>query len=162
MTTARGGTRPMRPPLRRVLFALAVVAVLYAAFAAFVTWPQAGAKTATIVAGTAEDGTMYYRCVAAESTAGVCREAQPARVVVGKRDRLTFRVRTDDGKRRSHDFLLEGGAAYLLPPARVETELEKPEETVSFTAWKAGEYRFICELPGHARAGMVGTLAVEG
>lgn len=33
--------------------------------------------------------------------------------------------------------------------------------TVTFTAPAAGSYQFVCTVPGHAAAGMVGTLTVE-
>jgi len=33
--------------------------------------------------------------------------------------------------------------------------------TVTFTAPEAGTYKFVCTVPGHAAAGMVGTLTVN-
>jgi len=33
--------------------------------------------------------------------------------------------------------------------------------TVTFTAPEQGNYKFLCTVPGHAAAGMVGTLTVE-
>lgn len=103
---------------------------------------------------------MYFRCDVANSSAGTCDdEAGHATITVNKRDRLTIRVATDDGRRHSHDFKLEG-VAYALWPAGIEMELEKPAEERTFTAWSIGSYRFVCELPGHEERGMWGVLRV--
>jgi uncharacterized cupredoxin-like copper-binding protein len=54
-----------------------------------------------------------------------------------------------------HGFKIEG---------LVEETNIKPGQTlmIQFTPTKAGEYRYICAVPGHEPAGMVGTLLVEG
>ncbi len=54
-----------------------------------------------------------------------------------------------------HGFKIEG---------LVEETNIKPGQTatIEFTPTKAGEYRYICAVPGHEPAGMVGTLLVEG
>lgn len=150
----------MRAWLRRLLVAVLVVAVLYGAYAAFVSWSNGADKTIVVVAGVAQDGSMFFRCVAQESTRGTCDPAAPSRFTVESRDRVTFRVRTDDGRPHSHDFRLLG-LPYLVPPAGIEMELYASEESKSFTAWKSGEFRIVCELRGHEAAGMWGTLVVR-
>jgi uncharacterized cupredoxin-like copper-binding protein len=54
-----------------------------------------------------------------------------------------------------HGFKIEG---------LVEETNIKPGQTlmIQFTPTKAGQYRYICAVPGHEPAGMVGTLLVEG
>ncbi len=54
-----------------------------------------------------------------------------------------------------HDFVAEElGIAVDVPPGESVT-VEIPADTAS------GEFQFICSVPGHAAAGMVGTLVVE-
>lgn len=150
----------MNPRTRALLAVLAAVLALYGAYAAFVTYAPGDDARVAILAGVAEDGTMFFRCEAAGTTPGACVDVGGhAEIRAGKRDRLAVTVRTDDGKRHSHDFRLEG-LPYLVPPAGIEMELEKPSETKSFTAYATGTFRFVCELPGHERAGMWGTLVV--
>lgn len=145
-----------------LLSSLAVLLVAYGAYAATVTVDNGGpTKEAAILAGASPDGSMFYHCDATASTPGVCEDVDGhARILVEKRDRIHVTVRTDDGRRHSHDFRLEG-LPYLLWPAGVEMELEAPSESSTFTAWAAGEYRFVCELRGHESAGMWGTLVVR-
>lgn len=148
--------------LRLVLSALAVALAVYGAYAAFVSYAPGDRLRVEILAGVAEDGSMFFRCEPARSTAGACEDAGGhARILASKRDRVTVTVRTDDGRRHSHDFRLMG-APYLVPPAGIEMELKAPSETKSFTAYATGEFRFICELPGHEASGMWGTLSVRG
>jgi uncharacterized cupredoxin-like copper-binding protein len=53
----------------------------------------------------------------------------------------------------AHDFKINGKKAALLPPGKTSTFL------VKFT--KAGKFPYICTVPGHAAAGMKGTLTVK-
>lgn len=149
---------------RKTLAAVAIgvlILLLYGGYAAAVSVSNGVDKHVSIVAGMRPDGSMFYSCDATNSTPGVCEEnGGHARVAVDKRDRLRVTVRTDDGKPHSHDFRLEG-PPYLVWPAGIEMELEDGPETKSFTAWAAGEYRFVCELKGHEAAGMWGTLVVR-
>ena len=152
----------MTPRTRKILAAsILTFVVAYSGYIALVTIPNGGpAKHASIIAGVDPDGAMYFRCDEANSTTGTCQdEAGRATVRVAKRDRLTIEVRTDDGRRHSHDFKLEG-IAYALWPAGIEMELESPSEAKTFTAWRVGTYRFVCELAGHEDRGMWGTLIV--
>jgi uncharacterized cupredoxin-like copper-binding protein len=152
----------MTPRTRKILAtSILTLVVAYASHIALVTIPHGGpTKRASIVAGVDPDGTMYFRCDVANSTAGTCDdEAGHATVRVAKRDRLTIEVRTDDGRRHGHDFKLEG-FAYAIWPAGIEMELES-REAKTFTAWRAGTYRFVCELAGHEDRGMWGELVVS-
>lgn len=158
------GAPDLPPPVQRkaiLLSAVVVVLLLYGGYATAVSVSNGHEKRVSIVAGIHPDGSMYYSCDQANSTAGVCDENNGhARILVEKRDRVKITVRTDDGKRHSHDFRLEG-APYFLWPAGIEMELEKGTQTKSFTAWATGEYPFVCELKGHKEAGMYGTLVVS-
>lgn len=151
----------MKTWVRNLLLVAGILAVAYGAYAAFVTVSNGNEKHVTILAGIKPGGEMFYHCVVEESTPGVCTDKDGhATVTVAKRDRVTFTVKTDDGRNHSHDFLLEG-APYMMWPAGIEMELEHPSESGAFTAWKTGEYRFVCELSGHEDAGMWGTLVVK-
>lgn len=151
----------MKPWVRNALIVAGVLLVAYGAYAAYVTVDNGTEKHVTILAGVQGDGKMFYHCVGDESTPGICNDADGhATITVNKRDRLTFTVRTDDGRKHSHDFRLMG-APYFLWPAGIEMELETPSQTGSFTAYKTGEYRIVCELKGHEEAGMWGTLVVK-
>jgi Cu+-exporting ATPase len=78
----------------------------------------------------------------------------PTRVAVpaNARVRLTFE---NDGK-EFHDLVVEG-----LPTVHANA---RPGQrvAVTFTAPAAGAYPIICSVPGHATAGMTGTLEVGG
>src|ERR1700750_2171375 len=52
-----------------------------------------------------------------------------------------------------HDLKINGKTSKLLSPGKSTTL------TVKFT--KAGKYKFQCTVPGHAAAGMKGTLTVK-
>jgi hypothetical protein len=150
----------MPSPRRTIVTLVIAFALLYGAYAAFVSYHNGTRVTASIVAGTSSDGAMYYHCDAGNSTPGACVDVDGhAQIRAALRDRVDVRVSTDDGRRHSHDFRLMG-TPYMLWPAGIEMELEKPSEQKSFTAWRAGEYRIVCELPGHEERGMWGTLAV--
>lgn len=146
----------------RILFGLAILFLAYAGYATAVSVPNGElTKHVSIVAGTDPDGTMYFHCDVVNSTEGACIDEEGhAQIRAHVRDRLQVRVSTDDGRKHSHDFKLEG-APYALWPAGIEMELNKPTETKSFTAWREGTYRFVCELQGHERAGMWGSLVVS-
>lgn len=68
-----------------------------------------------------------------------------------------------------HSWVLVGGDADVATVTDADainsatTGTVAPGETgsVTFTAPTAGAYQFVCTVPGHAVAGMVGTLTVE-
>lgn len=127
---------------------------------AYVSIPNGnGTRSVAVLAGTASDGSMFFTCDPA-SPSDACADVDGhATIHADVRDRLHVTVRTDDGRSHSHDFKLEGGA-YALWPAGIEMELKRPSETRSFTAYAAGTYRFVCEIPGHEARGMWGALVV--
>jgi len=53
----------------------------------------------------------------------------------------------------SHDFKIDGKQTPLIAPGK------SAKLTVAFT--KAGKYPYLCTVPGHAAAGMKGTLTVK-
>ncbi|MET0552999.1 MAG: plastocyanin/azurin family copper-binding protein, partial [Vicinamibacteria bacterium] len=63
---------------------------------------------------------------------------------------VTFRV-TNKGK-TPHDFRIGGKKTALLAPGKAATLR---------VALKAGKAPYLCTLPGHAAAGMKGTLTVK-
>lgn len=150
----------MRASYRIVLMVVVVLAVLGGGWTAFASYSNGTRVEATVEAGTEPDGSMFFRCVEAESSAGVCDPADPKRVVVHERDRVHLTVRSLDKGRHVHDFFVDS-LAYGPPYPWVELELEDATESTTFTAWKAGEFRFECELAGHAAKGMWGTLVVH-
>jgi glucose/arabinose dehydrogenase len=72
----------------------------------------------------------------------------PTRVPVG-----TVRFRLTNRGASPHDFWIAGRRSRVLGRGRSQTLL------VRFR--KAGRYRFLCTLPGHARLGMTGALVVS-
>lgn len=150
----------MRPRLRNGLIVAAVVGVVLAAWIANARYSNGVEKRVFIDAGTNADGTMFYRCVTAQSTTGICTPGNQTTLTVDARDRLTLTVRSLDGPGRTHDFRLEGWP-YAPPYPWVEMELEERTQEQTFTAWKAGSWKFICELEGHEGRGMWGTLVVK-
>jgi len=148
----------MRRWLVITLAVLAGLLVIYAAFAAFVSYDNGTHVTVTIHAGAHPDGKMYYRCSNSDPADAVDSSDQ-CTVTVHKRDKVTFNVISDDGPGRTHDFKLLGGP-YALYPAGIEMEIEDGQQTGTFVAWSTGDYKFICELAGHEDAGMWGTLHV--
>jgi uncharacterized cupredoxin-like copper-binding protein len=64
---------------------------------------------------------------------------------------VTFAV-TNRGKLR-HDFKIAGKKTPLLSGGK--------KATLSVTFKKAGRYPYLCTVPGHAAAGMKGTLVVK-
>ena len=152
-------------PVRRWILPATAAAILLVAYGAYALAASvtngAPTKEVHIVAGVAEDGSMYFHCEPEQETPGACEDRDGhATILAKKRDRLRVTVRNEDGRSHSHDFRLEG-APYLLWPAGIEMELEDAQESSSFTAWARGEYRFVCELAGHEDLGMWGTLLVE-
>jgi uncharacterized cupredoxin-like copper-binding protein len=53
-----------------------------------------------------------------------------------------------------HAFMIDG----MVPAEKIHPGQSK---TFDFTVQKTGSYKFICAIPGHEMAGMVGTLVVE-
>ena len=64
---------------------------------------------------------------------------------------VTFKV-TNRGT-LSHDFRIAGKKTPLVPRGKAAT--------LRVTFKKAGKYRFLCTVPGHAAGGMKGTLTVR-
>ena len=155
-----------RPWQRGVTIGVGAILLLYGLFLA-VSLPSSGDHVhAYLEVGTLSDGSMYIRCDLNRSTPGSCdpegTDGDPdhAKVLAGKRDRLTLTVTSADGGGRAHDFKMEG-LAYLLPPERMEMELHKTTQSRTITTWMTGTYHIKCELPGHEDAGMWATLVVK-
>lgn len=152
----------MRRWLVVTLSVLAGLLLLYAAYSVFVSYDNGTHDAVTIHAGAytsgAKAGKMYYHC--SDSSGGAAVDnADQCTVTVHKRDKVTFTVISDDGSGRTHDFKLQG-APYFLYPAGIEMEIQNGSQSSTFTAWATGDYKFVCELPGHEDAGMWGTLHV--
>jgi uncharacterized cupredoxin-like copper-binding protein len=64
---------------------------------------------------------------------------------------VTFKV-TNKGT-LSHDFKIAGKKTPLVAPGK--------SATLKITFKKAGKYPYLCTVPGHAAAGMKGTLTVK-
>lgn len=141
-----------------VIYAAAVLLVVYGAYAAFVSYSNGDKVTLNLEVGTNQDGTMYLRC-AAGSTPTACTPNEST-FTVHKRDRVTVNVHNADGGKHTHDIRLVGGP-YWLWPGGFENELESPDVTAHFTAYSTGTFEVICELAGHYDAGMKGTLVVS-
>ncbi|MCA1819586.1 MAG: hypothetical protein ABR562_03155 [Thermoplasmatota archaeon] len=115
--------------------------------------------------GTTSTG-MYLHC-GAGSSPGVC-DGDPSVFHVGVRDRVHVTIVNDDGGDHTHDIRLQGGP-YWLWPAGFEDELRdcapmgstEPCADTYFTAWSAGSFEIVCEIPGHYEGGMRGTLVVS-
>ena len=64
-----------------------------------------------------------------------------------------FEVRNTGGT--EHNFAIKGeGATDMIPPGE--------SATLRVDSLDAGEYTYVCEVPGHAQGGMTGTLVVSG
>jgi plastocyanin len=150
-----------KPWQRTTTIAVAALLVLYVVYAIFVSIPNGKHDDVYLRLGT-QGSTMYLRCAEGSNPSDACRVGSDgnAEVFVGARDRVTFHIHNDDGGDHTHDFRLEGGA-YWLWPAHAEDELHGEDSSVSFTAWKAGTFRLICELKGHDAAGMHAVLHVN-
>jgi hypothetical protein len=150
----------MKPWARTLLIIVAVVVVLYGAFTAFALVSNGTDDNVVIHVGKDKDG-MYMRCSPGEKSGNAkCDDSRQTTVTVAKRDRVTITVIDDDGGNHGHDFNIEGWE-YFLWPNSPETELEKATETVTFTTWATGTFHMLCELEGHDKAGMNGTLIVK-
>jgi len=68
-----------------------------------------------------------------------------------KHGTVTFVV-TNTGKGLQHDFKINGKKTPLINPGK--------SATLTVTFAKAGSYPYSCTVPGHAAAGMKGTLKV--
>jgi uncharacterized cupredoxin-like copper-binding protein len=68
-----------------------------------------------------------------------------------KRGAVTFRVRNVGDI--PHDFKIAGKKSPLVLPGRTAT--------LNVTFRRAGRYPYLCAVPGHAAAGMKGTLVVK-
>ena len=69
---------------------------------------------------------------------------------VGK-GKVTFTIKNTGHVK--HDLKINGKTSKLLSPGKSTTL------TVAFR--KAGKYKYVCTVPGHAAAGMKGTLTVK-
>lgn len=85
------------------------------------------------------------------SSAGYRFSPSSITVLTGDKVKITFR---NDG-RIGHNFVVKdlGISTKTIGSGQVDT--------VEFTAPAPGTYTFICSVPGHATAGMIGDLVVE-
>ena len=150
----------MKPWLRWLLIAVAVLVVVYGAFAAFTSYSNGTKVHASIHVGRLDTGAMYLRCDEGASTPGVCSGGDQSTVTVKSRDRLTFDIYDDQGGGHRHDFNVPGWQ-YFIWPNSPETELNAAHETVTITTWASGSFNMICEISGHNAAGMHGKLVVK-
>ena len=124
----------MRRPSTTSVFAAAVVATLVVATGAFGSPSRTAATTVAVTAGKPTE----FRYTLSTLT-----------VPTGT---VTFRVVNRGAI--AHDFKIAGKKTPSL--ARGKTA------TLKATFTKPGRYAFLCTLPGHAAAGMKGTLTVKG
>ena len=78
-------------------------------------------------------------------------EIDPAEITAPAGAALTFNI--SNAGQAPHDYTIDAGPQSEEVPAGGSTTLEVP-------SLEAGEYRVFCSLPGHAEAGMEGTLTV--
>lgn len=79
---------------------------------------------------------------------------EPARVTVKPGERVRFVI--ENKGTMDHEFESDeaGIEEVVVPPGK--------SRTVEWTApAKAGDYPFVCDMPGHVEAGMKGTIAVQ-
>lgn len=150
----------MKAWLKWLIIIVVAGGVLYGAAVAYAEYSNGTNVNVTFRLGHNADGTMYLKCDQSATTAGVCADGDQATVTVHKRDRVTFNLVNDDGAGHTHDFKLLGWQ-YTWPPISPEMELQSAKESWTFTAWAAGSYRIVCELPGHDTAGMHATFVVK-
>lgn len=148
----------MKPWLKWTLIVVVAVLVLYGALVAYAEVSNGTDVNVKLQVGT-QNGKMYMRCDAAASTPGVCTGGDQTTVTVHKRDRVHLSIHNDDSGDHTHDFNIEGWQ-YAFPPVSPEMELHEPDQSWTFTAWSAGEYHMLCELPNHDGLGMRGTFKV--
>ena len=104
--------------------------------------------SADAAAATSGGGTQSFDITLSEFAIG------PAEITAPAGAPLTFNI-TNAGQ-AEHDYTIDAGPQSETVPAGGETTLEVAE------GLEAGEYRVFCSLPGHADAGMEGTLTVTG
>ena len=76
-------------------------------------------------------------------------------LTVNKGDKATIQIANEDGV--EHQFEIVGLGV------KSESVVQKGDaKSVTFTADKAGTYQYICNIPGHKEAGMLGKLTVQG
>ena len=74
---------------------------------------------------------------------------------VNKGDKVTIQIINDDGVEHALEILGLG--------VKSESVIKKGDtQTVTFTADKEGTYQYVCNIPGHKEAGMLGKLTVGG
>ena len=117
----------------RSLLALAAIAALVVATAASGAAHRANASAVAVTAGKPS-----------ELRFTLSKKIVPKGLV-------TFKV-TNRGT-LSHDFRIAGKKTPLVPRGKAAT--------LRVTFKKAGKYRFLCTVPGHAAGGMKGTLTVR-
>lgn len=120
------------------------------------------------------DGTQFDREINVVMSDQLRFEPDTIRVKVGERIRLV--VDNEESKALHdftvqmmsvHDVMVEGAehGAHGADPAEfaLHVAAEVGEHGVLlFTPMEAGEYEYFCSVPGHAGAGMRGTIVVEG
>jgi plastocyanin len=148
----------MQPWLKRTLIVVAVLVLVGGAFVAYAEYSNGKDVNVALNLGTSGSA-MYLRCDAAKSSPGVCSGGDQATVTVHKRDRVHLSIHNDQGGDHTHDFNVQGWQ-YAFPPVSPEMELHSVDQSWTFTAWAAGSYHMLCELPGHEAAGMQGTFVV--
>lgn len=77
----------------------------------------------------------------------------PLSITVQAGDEVRLKLKNEGGAR--HDLEIEGLGV------RTERIDGGQTDTIEFTAPASGTYTFICSIPGHKEAGMVGSLKVE-
>ncbi len=97
-------------------------------------------------------GTENVRAVVRNVPSGSNFKFDPATMAVNKGDHVTITFKNSGG---THDFRIDefGVATKMLQ--------SNQEETVSFTADKAGSFEYYCSFGSHRQMGMKGTLTVK-
>ena len=136
----------MKRFIPRFLFTSALPVVMLTSVACTSTTPSE-----VTPASVAPDGTQQ---VTISIVGGM--KFQPAAVSVRAGQPLALTLRNAD--QSAHDLTLDEGVAQP-----VKLTVNGGEETTSrtFTFDKPGTYKFECSLPGHALAGMRGTITVQ-
>jgi nitrite reductase (NO-forming) len=110
----------------------------------------AGPATAPVAAVLAPNGVQQVTVRVAEGM-----RFEPSAIVVkaGQPVRLTLENRTG----AEHDFTLDEGVS---SPVKIVARGQQ-SAVGSFTIERPGSYEFYCSVPGHAMAGMRGTVTVQ-
>ena len=86
---------------------------------------------------------------------GVVAGKENPEIQVKKGDKVTIEIVNEDGIEHAFEVVGLG--------VKSQSIIQKGDKTsVTFTADKAGTYQYICNIPGHREAGMLGTLVVAG